>query len=92
MIKEGASVNRCVIDKGSIIGEDAVVGIGNSEIPNKDFPKQLYSGLTLVGKWAKLPAKARIGTNCIIYPAVGEGDFYALSIPDGCTIGTDDER
>jgi glucose-1-phosphate adenylyltransferase len=92
VIKEGASVNRCIIDKRSIIGEHAVIGIGNREIPNSDFPKQLYSGLTIIGKWANVPAKGRIGTNCIIYPAATEGDFYSLSIPDGSTIRTYDER
>ncbi len=81
-----ATIERCIIDKRAVIGRNASVGQGNRDVANTAFPKHLYSGLTLVGKMAMVPDHARIGTNCIIYPAAEEGDFPDLVVSDGQTI------
>jgi glucose-1-phosphate adenylyltransferase len=86
IIKKGARIERTIIDKEVIVGEHSVVGEGESRIANVRFPDHLYSGLTLLGKKAKIPAKARIGTNCIVYPDVEDTDFSSLSLKDGETL------
>jgi glucose-1-phosphate adenylyltransferase len=60
------------------------MGRGDAKIANARFPDHVYSGLTLVGKKAAIPAEAKIGTNCIIYPQVK--DFPAVALNDGETV------
>ncbi|MBI4307214.1 MAG: hypothetical protein HY684_00210, partial [Chloroflexi bacterium] len=45
-----------------------------------------YSGITLVGKRARIPADAVIGRNCKIMPAVRESDFPSRVIQSGTTV------
>jgi glucose-1-phosphate adenylyltransferase len=87
MIKSGAYVNRCIIDKLVDVGKFSTVGVGNVHTANRNFPEQLFSGLTLIGKRANIPDNVRIGTNCIIYPAAEKDDFDNLLLPDGETLG-----
>ena len=67
LIEENAVVDLAICDKGVRIGAGTVVGYGeNMAEPNKKFPKHLYTGITLIGKEATLPAGVRIGRNCIV--------------------------
>ena len=86
VIGEGAIVERCIIDKEVRVGDRADVGRGARDIVNRMYPDHVHSGLTLVGKTAIIPEGMRIGTNCIICPAVTESDFPAPALPDGETI------
>lgn len=86
-ISSGVVVNKSIIDKEVVIGAGAAIGYGNEMTPNMDEPDNLVSGVTLVGKRAKIPAKAKIGRNCRIDPAVREQDFKGqLIIPSGKTV------
>jgi glucose-1-phosphate adenylyltransferase len=69
IIGQNASVERCIIDKSVIIGRSTKIGFGKS-IPNTKFPSQLFSGITIIGKKAKISPNIRIGKNCIINPRV----------------------
>ena len=86
VIKSGASVDRCIIDKRAVIGRNCTLGIGSPENVNTEFPEQLNSGITLIGKWAEVPDETKIGMNCIVYPMAAKTDFNALSFQDGSTI------
>ncbi|OPY66778.1 MAG: Glucose-1-phosphate adenylyltransferase [Syntrophorhabdaceae bacterium PtaU1.Bin034] len=86
LIRRGTRVERSIVDKEVRIGEGSIVGSGNTGITNARFPDHVYSGLTLIGKKATIPPKARIGTNCIIYPEVKESDFPDLELKDGETV------
>jgi glucose-1-phosphate adenylyltransferase len=68
-------LDRAILDKESVIGAGAVIGIGDDLRPNRDEPERLYAGLTLVGKRAHVPRGAEIGRNCRIDPGVTERDF-----------------
>jgi len=35
-------------------------------VPNRLHPKHLYTGITLVGKKAQIPARVVVGRNCIV--------------------------
>jgi glucose-1-phosphate adenylyltransferase len=85
LIRDHARVERCVIDKDVAIGRGAVVGVGNASVINSRFPDHVYSGFTLIGKGACVPAGSKVGTNCIIHPAVKESGF-PKALPDGQTI------
>jgi glucose-1-phosphate adenylyltransferase len=83
-IGRGAQIERSIIDKEVRVGENSIMGRGDAKIANARFPDHVYSGLTLVGKKAAIPAEAKIGTNCIIYPQVK--DFPAVALNDGETV------
>lgn len=85
LIRRGASVAHCVMDKDVEIGKDARVGEGDVSIVNVRFPDHVYSGITLIGKGARIPTGSKIGTNCIIHPAVKEPGFPEI-LPDGETV------
>jgi len=75
IIGEGAVLERAIVDKDCRIGPGAVIGEGDDLRPNRDEPERLYAGVTLVGKRATIPPRARIGRNCRIDPGVTERDF-----------------
>lgn len=86
VIKQGARIERAIIDKDVVIGESCTIGKGDQSVANATFPDHVYSGLTVVGKRASVPARTRIGTNCIIYPEVTGRDFKRSQVTDGETV------
>ncbi len=86
VIKAGTSVSRCIIDKRVVIGRNCAIGTGNPENANNEFPEQLNSGITLIGKRAKIPNNTKMGTNCIVYPMATKADLRGLSVKDGSTL------
>jgi glucose-1-phosphate adenylyltransferase len=85
-IGPGAVVDRTIIDKECVVGADARIGDGRVLRPNRSEPERLFSGLTLVGKQARVPARARIGRNCRIDPYVTEADFPRRRVAAGDTV------
>ena len=63
-------------------------GSGDGRVlrPNRSEPERLFSGLTLVGKQAQVPAHARIGRNCRIDPYVTESDYPRRRVAAGDTV------
>jgi len=86
IIRAGASVANCVLDKHIEVGPAAQLGYGKDSIPNQLEPSNLYTGITIVGKSAVIPAKAVIGKNCRIDPDTGPSDYETLDIPSGSSI------
>jgi len=60
----------------------AQVGTGNDNSPNQLEAANLNTGLTLVGKRARIPERMIIGRNCRIDPGVTPGDFGG-PVPSG---------
>ncbi|MBC8162566.1 MAG: glucose-1-phosphate adenylyltransferase, partial [Roseiflexaceae bacterium] len=87
VVEAGAVVDRCVVDKEALIGAGALVGNGEEHTPNQSAPEMLNTGLTLIGRRARIPAGITIGRNVIIRPRVDEATFAAeTSIVSGATI------
>lgn len=88
VIEEGALVDLVICDKRVQIGAGAIVGCGDdTTVANKQFPKHLYTGISLVGKGARIPDGARIGRNCIINFGSQESTFSdQLVLDDGESI------
>jgi glucose-1-phosphate adenylyltransferase len=87
MIEAGAVVDRCILDSGVRIGAEALVGHGEDNTPNQQAPDLLNTGLTVIGRNAEVPARARVGRNVVIRPRVGASAFGAdQSVASGQTV------
>jgi glucose-1-phosphate adenylyltransferase len=89
-IGPGAIVDTAIIDKFVGVGPGAVVGTGTDlATPNADEPERLTTGITVVGERAQIPARARLGRNCLVEPRVEEADFVpfeGLVVPSGASV------
>lgn len=87
VIGPDAVVDLAILDKRVIVGRGAVVGSGNDkEVPNRLQPSHLFTGITLVGKGAEIPAGAEIGRNCVISPFTSAAKFPSTQIGTGETV------
>ena len=84
VIKKGATVDLAILDKRVHVGEGAIVGSGtNHDKVNTLKPSHLYSGITLVGKEARVPAGQIIGRNCVIDSNITEESYLSKVVEDG---------
>jgi glucose-1-phosphate adenylyltransferase len=81
-IGPGAKLDRVICDKRVHVGRSAVVGTGPS-IPNRVCPEHLSSGITILGKEARVPEGIVIGRNARIAPDLVEDDFPAEGVASG---------
>jgi glucose-1-phosphate adenylyltransferase len=88
VIARGAVIERAILDKEVYVGENAVIGPSGDFTPNQERPELLNSGISIVGKRARLPAGLQAGRNCIIGPAIRSDEFEGLQVPSGSTIRT----
>ncbi|MEE8413837.1 MAG: glucose-1-phosphate adenylyltransferase subunit GlgD [Dehalococcoidales bacterium] len=79
-------IDCTILDKEVVVEAGCHIGFGDDMRVNRKEPKVLNTGITLVGKWAKIPPGTRIGHNCIIYCGVVEEDFRSDEIPSGQTV------
>jgi len=70
------------------VAEGCRVGSSDDFTPNKARPDLLWSGISLVGKRARLPAGLGVGRNCIISPNAREADFSGAWVESGETVRT----
>lgn len=86
IIRAGAELSRCVLDKEIEVGANAQLGSGKDNTPNKLEPANLNTGITIVGKRAHIPANAVIGRNCRIDPSTTPDDYASNEVPSGETV------
>jgi glucose-1-phosphate adenylyltransferase len=77
-----ARLSRTIIDKNVRIGEGAEVGTGEV-VPNEEFPRDLFSGICVVGKGSEIPARAKVGRNTLVEIGVLETDLGGRDVPSG---------
>jgi glucose-1-phosphate adenylyltransferase len=85
-IGPNAKIERAIIDKSVHIGENAEIGYGVDNTPNRRNPERLNTGLTVIGKRARIPNGLRIGHNVVINPDVTEANLPGDFIASGETI------
>jgi glucose-1-phosphate adenylyltransferase len=85
-ISTGALVERSILDKMAFVGAHSHVGWGEDYTPNQEEPEVLHSGITIVGKRARIPTSIRIGRNCIIGPGAAEEDVAGDYVASGSSI------
>lgn len=87
VVKKDAVIDLAILDKYVEVGEAAVVGDGDGhKIINRQYPKHLYTGITVVGRRAKIPANVTVGRNCVINSHSEGQSFQAEYIKDGETL------
>jgi glucose-1-phosphate adenylyltransferase len=86
-IGPGAVIDRCILDKNVVVGSHAVLGTGEN-VPNEEYPDRFFSGITVVGKGAHVPAKVQVGRNVVIETDVAESAFAGFGdvVPSGKTV------
>ena len=88
-IGKDSRVERCILDKRALVGEGCRVGGEAGGAPNADRPDVLSTGITLVGKDARLPARWTVGRNIRWGVRRKEADlsgFDAKTVPDGASL------
>jgi len=88
-IGPGVMVDRCILDKGVVVGGGTHLGWGDDyDTPNAAAPDKFNTGPTIVGKGAHVPASRRIGRNVVIQAEVDEEAFgqFADVVPSGSTV------
>ncbi len=86
VVRTGARLERAVLDKGVEVGAGAVVGEGRVTAPNRLMPQALADGVSLIGKNTRVPAGARVGRNCVVYPELAEDAWPAAALDCGDTL------
>lgn len=82
----GAVVENCIIDKNTIVSENALVGYGTDLTPNKENPSLLSSGITVLGKKIRVPKGMKIGRNCRIFTTAKLSEVTDNLVPSGSTL------
>jgi glucose-1-phosphate adenylyltransferase len=83
VIRQGAIIDRAILDKEVVVGPGAVVGDGPDGPPNRQEPGRLNTGITVVGKRAMIPRGQRIGRNVKIGGGVRAADFASRIVRSG---------
>ena len=83
IVGPGSVVDRAILDKHVVVGAEVRLGDGTDSRPNRTQPRNLSSGITVVGKGARIPTGLRIGRNCLIAADVIERDFTRFLSTNG---------
>jgi len=83
IVGPGSTLDRAILDKNVVVGADVRLGDGEDGRPNRTQPRNLQSGITVVGKGARVPSGLRIGRNCLIAADVMERDFVRFLSTNG---------
>lgn len=67
VIKARAHLKKVICDKICEIGENTEIGISGADIPSKEFPDLLNSGITIIGKETEIGFGVKIGANTVVY-------------------------
>jgi glucose-1-phosphate adenylyltransferase len=86
VIGQGCIVDRSIVDKEVVVEAGCNIGFGIDFQVNRKESKLLNTGITIIGKKARIPPGVKIGRNCVIWCGVIEGDFPDLEIQSGETI------
>ncbi|HPJ38336.1 MAG TPA: hypothetical protein PLT75_07820 [Spirochaetota bacterium] len=97
-IGAGARIFRTIVDESFItpgeeeeyynnIGENCIVGTENEGLKNNDYPRSIFSSISLIGNDCRIPGGARVGGACYIAPGLGMDYFFKTRVLyDGMSI------
>jgi glucose-1-phosphate adenylyltransferase len=92
LIRSGAQVNCCVLDKEIEVGSNSKLGVGKDDTPNILEPANIHTGITIVGKRAHIPPGAVIGRNCRIDPSTVTDDYESIDVSSGMTVSSKQQK
>lgn len=79
-------IDYAILDREVVVGAGCYVGFGDDFQVNRKEPNVLNSGVTIVGRGARIPDGVKIGRNCALAYNVTEKDFTGPSVLSGETI------
>jgi glucose-1-phosphate adenylyltransferase len=86
-IGPGVVLDRVILDKNVVVNAGVLLGDGDDlTTPNKEQPDKINTGITIVGKDARIPANLKIGRNVVINADRDEDHFPSDAVPSGSTI------
>ena len=85
-VGKGSIVHRSVIDKQVWISPGCCIGCGDDYTINREEPGNLNTGITIIGKGAKIPNGVTVGRNCKIGCWVESTDFESKQVASGDSI------
>ena len=80
-VDENSHLDTIIADKKTYIGKNSFIGNGNANIPNKERPDLLSSGITVIGKGVVIPDGSIVGKNVRIFAGVKVHDDNRLIEP-----------
>ena len=80
-VDENSHLDTIIADKKTYIGKNSFIGNGNANIPNKERPDLLSSGITVIGKGVVIPDGSIVGKNVRIFAEVKVHDDNRLIEP-----------
>jgi len=86
VVGQDSVIDYSILDKEVVVEAGCHLGFGDDFQVNHKEPKVLNTGITVVGKRAKVPPGVKIGHNCVICGGLVEDDFATSEIPSGETI------
>jgi glucose-1-phosphate adenylyltransferase len=86
VIGAGSVIDRAILDKEVVVGKHCQIGYGDDMTANKLEPTRLNTGITLIGKRARLPDNLKVGRNCKIGADLRPEDFLSDTLTSGETI------
>lgn len=87
-VGRGATVERSIVDKQVWISPGCYIGYGDDFTANKEESEYLNTGITIVGKGARIPGDVKIGRNCKIGCWVEGTDFTAKVVSSGESVAS----
>jgi glucose-1-phosphate adenylyltransferase len=85
-IEAGAVLENVILDKDVAVEKEARVGVDGENRINERFPTHLDSGITLVGKGARIAPRIQIGKNVVIFPGIDLVERGAGDVASGETV------
>ncbi|MCZ2108380.1 MAG: NTP transferase domain-containing protein [Dehalococcoidia bacterium] len=86
IIRAGAVVDHCILDKEVTVGRGAVLGEGDASVANFERPDIVNTGITIVGKRVTVPVALRVGRNVVIGPGVHDELLERAVLESGSSI------
>jgi glucose-1-phosphate adenylyltransferase len=86
IIRAGAVVDRCILDKEVVVGQGSHVGVGDDSVANFERPDIVNTGITILGKRVTVPGGVQIGRNVVVGPGVHEELLERKSVESGASL------
>ncbi len=87
IVGPGSVLDHVILDKHVVVGSDVRLGDGGDAPANHTEPRNLNTGLTVVGKNARIASGLRVGRNCRIDSDIRERDFQRYMSKNGKVAG-----
>ncbi|MCA9757097.1 MAG: NTP transferase domain-containing protein [Candidatus Eisenbacteria bacterium] len=85
-IAAGARLDHAILDKLVEIGPSAVVGGCGEDTVNERFPGHLDTGISLIGKGARIPGHCKIERNVVVFPESNLTELGVSHVESGDTV------